>query len=1078
MCRRLALPMLLLLAGGLAQVHAQDVQWIKAAYWDERYGTGWADLASSIVVRDGLAAAGYEVLDADQLKTWMQDRIKDKKYSVVVMCKDWGPDTVCETMSATCTLRKYLDAGGKIVFYADIPFYYQGAKDGTSVTWGEAGANAILGIGNVSVWDSGTTTTITKAGEKWGLSTTWASVRPYAANSPGFVVLATDGSGNAAAWQKSYAKNDTFRGFVRLWDRGGYPPVAEIIKVAEYVAYKATDPSPADGDPSVTLPLLMWSPSSFAVLHNVYLGTTPELTEADLVLSRVPQLMYYSLTPLTPGVTYYWRVDEITASNTVITGDVWSFQAMPLTAYLPQPADKAVDVSLSPTLSWAAGQLATGHHVYFGADRSAVEAGAAETDMGPLDADVTSYKVADALKPDSTYFWRVDETDMSSVLHTGPVWSFDTVRAGPVGAIYEYWLNIGSGTAVTDLTGNANYPDNPTGSYLVTLFEGPVNWADNYGSRLYGWLYPPQSGDYTFWIASDDLSELWLSTDEDPANATLIASVSGWMDSRDFAGATGVPGTTFKSNPIKLEAGQRYYIQALQKEGGGGDNVAVAWQGPGFTQEVLGAGGVGPTPYLPQKAYSPFPADGAVDTVQSLTLTWSAGEKALQHELYLGDDANAVAAADSSSDLFKGSLSSTSYNTGELEWGKTFYWRVDEINTGEADSPWVGRVWSFTTANFTPVDDFESYNDVEGTDTRIYETWIDGYTDGLSGSIVGNFDPPFAETTIVHGGAQSMPIDYDNSSSPFYSQAYREFSPVMNWTGNGVTDLSLWVRGNAAGVAPVTEVGSAMSVTGEGADIWGAADQFTFVYKSLNGDGSLLARVVSIGTGSSTWAKGGVMVRASLEAGSASAQMCLTGGDGNGAAFQNRAATDLDMGANDSTSNATAATAIAPPYWVKIERMGDTLSGYISPDGNTNTWTQVGTSQYITMDNPALIGFCVTSHAAGEYRTFEFDNIKATGAGGSWQTREVGLTRNSQQPLYVIVEDSTGKQAKVVDPNAAAVNITTWTEWKIPLSDLAPVNLAKVERLYIGVGDPDNPAADGTGRVYIDDIRVTKPPAE
>jgi hypothetical protein len=1073
MCRRLALPILLLLAGGLAQVHAQDVQWIKAAYWDERYGTGWADLASSIAVRDGLAAAGYEVLDADQLKTWMQDRIKDKKYSVVVMCKDWGPDTVCETMSATCTLRKYLDAGGKIVFYADIPFYYQGAKDGTSVTWGEAGANAILGIGNVSVWDSGTTTTITKAGEKWGLSTTWASVRPYAANSPGFVVLATDGSGNAAAWQKSYAKNDTFRGFVRLWDRGGYPPVAEIIKVAEYVAYKATDPNPADGDPSVELPLLMWSPSSFAVLHNVYFGTTPELTEDDLVLSRVPQLMYYSMTPLTPGVTYYWRVDEVTASNTVITGDVWSFQAKPLTAYLPQPADKAVDISLSPLLSWSPGQLAQGHHVYFGADRSAVEAGAAETDKGPLDIDVTSYKVTDALKPDSTYFWRVDETDLSDVLHTGPVWSFDTVRAGPVGVVYEWWSNIG-GTAVTDLTNSQNYPDNPTGSELRTLMEGRVDWADNYGSRLYGWVYPPQSGDYTFWIASDDASELWLSTDEDPANAVVIASVTGWMPSRDFDGTGGGdPGTTFKSNAIKLAAGQRYYIQALHKEGGGGDNVAVAWQGPGFTREVVAAPHIGPTPYLPQKAYEPSPADGAVDTVQSLTLTWKAGEKALQHELYLGDDADAVAAADTSSDLFKGSLSNASYDTGELEWGKTFFWRVDEINTGEAESPWVGRVWSFTTANFTPVDDFESYNDVEGTDTRIYETWIDGYTDGLSGSIVGNFDPPFAERTIVHGGAQSMPMDYDNSSSPFYSQAYREFSPVMNWTGNGVTDLSLWVRGWSAPIADVTENAGKMTVSGEGSDIWNNSDQFTFVYKTLNGDGSLVARVVSNGTGSNTWAKGGVMVRATLDAGSPQAIMAITGDTtaGAGASFQYRL--DVD---GASANNDNAGTAVAPPYWVKIERTGDSIAGYMSADG-TNWGTALGT-QYIAMTSPAYIGIAVSSHAAGEYRTFEFDNIKATGAGGSWQTKEVGLIRNSPQPLYVIVEDSSGKKATVVDPNAAAVNATTWTEWKIPLTDLAPVNLSKVKRLYVGVGDPDNPAADGTGRVYLDDIRVTTPPAE
>jgi hypothetical protein len=1068
MCKKLISASVLLLAWGLAQVHAQDVQWIKAAYWDERYGTGWADLASSIVVRDGLQAAGYEVLDADQLKTWMLARIADKKYSVVVMCKDWGPDTVCETMTASCTLRKYLDAGGKIVFYADIPFYYQGAADGTSVTWGEAGANAILGIGNVSVWDTNTQTTITKAGVKWGLTATWASVRPYAANSPGFVVLATDGQGNAAAWQKSYYKGDTFRGFVRLWDRGGYPPVEDIIRAAEYVSYKASDPNPADGGTGVTLPLLQWSASSFAILHNVYLGTSPELTEDNLVGNNIFVTMVYYAAGFTPGVTYYWRVDEITASQTVITGDVWSFQAQPLTAYLPVPADGGADVVLTPTLSWSPGQLATGHHLYFGADRSAVEAGDAETDKGPLDVAETSFMIADTLKPDTTYYWRVDESNMGDVVQTGPVWKFDTVRAGPSGAIYQYWLNIGGGTAVTDLTNNANFPDNPTGTEFRTLMEGPTDWADNYGARLYGWVFPPQSGDYTFWVAGDDLTELWLSTDEDPANAKLIANVATWTNSREWTKEA-----TQRSNPVKLEAGQRYYIEALTKEGGGGDNVAVAWQGPGFTMEVLGAGGVGPTPYLPQRAYSPTPADGAVDTVQSVVLTWSAGEKALKHELYLGDDANAVAAADTSSDLFKGSQTGTSYDAGDLEWGKTYFWRVDEINTGEADSPWIGRVWSFTTANFIPVDDFESYDDAEDTGTRIYETWIDGYFDGSSGSTVGNLNPPFAEQTIVHGGLQSMPIDYDNSNSPYFSEAYREFSPLMNWTGNGVSDLSLWVRGSAAGIAPVTENAGKMTVSGEGSDIWNNGDEFTFVYKTLNGDGSLVARVTSIGAGSNTWAKGGVMIRASLDAGSPHAMTVMTantdGGAGNGASFQYRLMPD------DVSSNADAASLVAPPYYVKIERVGDTISGSLSADGQN--WTPQGTAQYIAMTNPVYIGICVTSHAAGEYRTVEFDNIKATGASGAWATKEVGLTRNSPQSLYVIVEDSGGKQAKVVDPNAA-VNATTWTEWKIPLADLAPVNLTKVKRLYIGVGDPDNPTPDGTGRVYIDDIRVSRPPVE
>ena len=96
----------------------------------------------------------------------------------------------------------------------------------------------------------------------------------------------------------------------------------------------------------------------------------------------------------------------------------------------------------------------------------------------------------------------------------------------------EYWTGIG-GTLVSDLTSNPNYPNNPTGKTYPTSFEGPVDWNDNYGTRMRGYVHPPMSGNYVFWIASDDNSELWLSTDDDPAHKVLIASVPQWTASRD-----------------------------------------------------------------------------------------------------------------------------------------------------------------------------------------------------------------------------------------------------------------------------------------------------------------------------------------------------------------------------------------------------------------------------------------------------------------------------------------------------------------------------------------------------------------
>jgi hypothetical protein len=387
--------------------------------------------------------------------------------------------------------------------------------------------------------------------------------------------------------------------------------------------------------------------------------------------------------------------------------------------------------------------------------------------------------------------------------------------------------------------------------------------------RVYGWLIPPDSGDYTFWVAGNDVSELWLSTDADPTNAKQICAETSGGDPRQWT-------DTNKSAPVALQAGQKYYIMALQKDGSGRDHVAVAWQGPKIPpQTILRSEYVDAFALPPLTAFSPTPANGQADARQDGALSWNAGEGVQKHDVYFGDDKAAVAAADTSSPLYKGQQADASFSAGDLEWGKTYFWRIDEIDAAGAIN--AGPVWSFTAANFILVDNMESYTDDEGS--RIYETWVDGWTNN-TGAVVGNLTAPFAERTIVHGGKQALPMDFDNTKAPFYSEAQQTFSPLQNWTINDVADLRLFVRGVAT-----------------------------------NGAGS----------------------------------------------------------------------------------------------------------------------------------------------------------------LYVAVEDSAGKVAVVTNPDPAIVTTATWTEWKIPLSSLTGVNLAKVKVLYVGVGDRKSPVAGGAGRLYIDDIRVTKP---
>ena len=823
---------------------------------------------------------------------------------------------------------------------------------------------------------------------------------------------------------------------VRLYERA--VTEAEIKQIASRP--KARKPSPSDGAIGVTMPLLQWTAGDTAVFHDVYLGTSPELAAAQRIANHQPFAMVYVMTGFVPGTTYYWRVDEFEATGTAYTGDVWRFTAAPKTAYSPSPRNGDKWIATDVTLTWQFGQGATAHEVYFGTDKDAVASRDATVFKGKQPA--VSF-VPGALSQNTTYYWAVDEIT-STEKNAGGLWSFTTT--GPGGGVKGEYFNGMTPAGVPGLTridpaidfswGDPGGPGAPIG-------------VDQFSARWTADLEIAVADTYTFITNTDDGARLWLNDER---------IINQWVDQGP---------TDALSAPIALEPGI-YPLRMEYYENGGGAVARLFWQTPTMAREIIPAGPLQP----PVRARVLYPASSDVNIPQDVTLIWSAGEKALQHQIYLGEDANAVAnAAPDSGDVYKGeqAVDQTSFSPGTLEWNKTYYWRIDEVNDAATGSPWKGSVWSFTTADFIVVDDFESYNDEVDKGTRIYETWVDGVTN-LTTSTVGNWDAPFAEQTVVHGGRQSMPMDYNNINSPYYAEAEREFSPPQNWKVNGVTDLTLWVHGRGASFAEME--GGKISMSGSGTDIWDVADEFRFAYKTLTGDGTMIARVTARGSGSNTWAKAGVMIRDGLEAGSTHAMMVVTGGDGGGANFQWRPVADAA-----SSNGPNASPAVAPPVWVKIERKGNNFSGYLSADGTT--WTQLGTAQSITMTAPVYIGLAVTSHASGELRSFEFDNVSTTGnVTGAWKVQDVGVPQpngNGLDKLYLVVEDSAGKTAIAKNPDAGAVLSLGWNEWKIPLSDLAGVNLAKVKKLYIGVGDRANPAAGGGGRIYIDDIRVTKP---
>jgi autotransporter-associated beta strand protein len=147
--------------------------------------------------------------------------------------------------------------------------------------------------------------------------------------------------------------------------------------------------------------------------------------------------------------------------------------------------------------------------------------------------------------------------------------------------VRTYFENIGSGGTVANLTGNAKFPNSPDSEAFLTACDGLAH-GDNFGSTLRGYLIPPTTGSYQFWIASDDASELRLSTNATPASATVKATVAGWTNQYAWTA-----NASQQSGTITLTAGQPYYLEVRHKEGGGGDHVAVAWSGPGLTRQVI-----------------------------------------------------------------------------------------------------------------------------------------------------------------------------------------------------------------------------------------------------------------------------------------------------------------------------------------------------------------------------------------------------------------------------------------------------------------------------------------------------------
>ncbi len=647
---------------------------------------------------------------------------------------------------------------------------------------------------------------------------------------------------------------------VRMYDRAlSAALVQDLFNGITPAFVKAENPEPADGamHPD-TWVILRWSTGDTAASHNVYFGDNfDDVNYGTGEASRGNQPSTFYLAGLTypdgfaPETIYYWRIDEVEADGTVHKGDIWSFTTSPAKAYNPDPADSAGFVDPNVELSWKAGLSAKLHTVYFGDNFDDVNDASGEFPQGTI-----TY-IPGPLESDKTYYWRVDEFD-GVATHKGDVWSFKTlpvIHITDLNLVGWWKLDEGMGPLVLDWSGHGNHgvlkgvPEwIPDGYDSGALSLGSGNYVAiqnlHYNSAGYAevsvcaWIRTVSSGSQI--IASFDRNQFWRleingsgggpgqvgwdvmtsSGQVDYGSSTRIDDglwhhVTGvfdngrltiYIDGRPEASASG--GNTFGTNTTRYgfigvgsearefdgNTGPNNFVQ------GDLDNVRI--YDKALTQEEIALAMRGD----PLLAWGPKPCNGSTLYIRDATpLSWLPGDRAYQHDVYFGTDRDAVDNADTSdtTGVYRGQQSGTSYTPSEgVEWGGgPYYWRIDERNTDATVTR--GEIWSFTVADYLLVEDFEDYNDYEPE--RIFDTWIDGWGVAINGSVIGYVEPNlaqgehFVETTVVHGGVQSMPYFYDTNFK--YSEASRTLVLAHDWTEEYVGVLSLWFRGHSDNTA-------------------------------------------------------------------------------------------------------------------------------------------------------------------------------------------------------------------------------------------------------------------------------------
>jgi hypothetical protein len=495
--------------------------------------------------------------------------------------------------------------------------------------------------------------------------------------------------------------------------------------------------------------------------------------------------------------------------------------------------------------------------------------------------------------------------------------------------------------------------------------------------------------------------------------------------------------------------------------------------------QIIEGGGGEPYPY----AYGPDPEDGAVHMNTWVNLAWSAGAKAVSHDVYMGDDFDEVNDATQDSDVFRGNQTvefmvagfpGNPYPEG-LAPGTTYYWRVDEVNEADPNSPWKGNVWSFsippkTAYNPDPADGSQI---ADANDPTL--TWTPGFGAKLHTVYIGDdYDVvDNAAGGAPSGIAQHRPGQLDHEK--VYYWRVDEFDAIETYKGDVWSFSTPGAVGSPQPAYQATDV--AMNATLSWMPAYSAASHQLYL-------GTDKDAVRTAGAGSPE-DKGSVALGAeSYDPGLLEANTTYF----------------WRVDAVDGQGNTSKGL-----IWVfttEAYLLIDDFESYTDDDPNNEAIWQHWIDGFGVADNGAQVGNLLPPYAEqtivhGGGQSMPLLYVNEAGVTNSeasltltaprdWTQAGVaelslwfrGASANAPEPLYGAISNAAGAPAIVAYDDPATTANSRWTEWRIALQAFADqgIDLTNVNMIAIGLGSKSGMAsAGGTGTVYVDDIRLHRP---